>query len=228
MSTKNTTQSNSSFMQQGIFNPASMNTFNAFQPEYQSNMMDFARNPLQSSFFNNQLGMAQDQNSRYATTQNNTFLQNQMTAGNVGNASAYNQFGLAQNARGLSAANSNSFNNLLLGANQLRFGATQGMGAYRPFQTGQSGSSQSTQTQSQGGLGSWLPQVASLGMGIATGGMSSLLGGAAGAFGSAGSTNFGGLPGGSNNFGSLPLGNMGSSMLLGPGSSGVDYGSTYG
>lgn len=46
-----------------------------------------------------------------------------------------------------------------------------GLGSqYRPQQTGQ------TSTQSTGGMGSWLPQLASMGMGLATGGMGGMMG----------------------------------------------------
>jgi hypothetical protein len=173
MSTKNQTTT------QGTFNQGSMNTFNALQPGYLSNIQSFMQNPLQSSFFNTQLQMANKQNAAAFGANNQTMLQNYAAGGGgIGNTAAYMQSNLLRNQRALSGANSNSFNNLLLGANQLRFGATQAAGSYRPLQTGQVG------TQTQSGLGSWLPQVIGAGLGIAgkigTGGM----GGGIGSIGS--------------------------------------------
>jgi hypothetical protein len=162
-----------------------MATFQGFQPQYRQNLQDFANDPLKSSFFNTQLNMSNAQNRQSFQSRNNAFLQNMQAGGSVGNLPAYAQSQLQQNQRGLSADNSNSFNNLLLGANQLRFGATGQMGGYRPLQTG------GTQTQQQSGLGSWLPQVAGaamkIGAGFATGGASGLMdftGATSGAFSS--------------------------------------------
>jgi len=170
MSTKNVNQSQSSF------DPTSMATFQGFQPLVSSNLQQFANDPLKSSFFNTQLAMGQQYNQNNFTTRNNAFLQNLQTGGNVGNLPAFAQSEMNRNMRGLSSANSNTFNNLLLGANQLRFGATNQMQNYRPLQTGQ------TQTQTQSGLGSWLPQLAGTALGaagmFATGGMSGAMSGA--------------------------------------------------
>lgn len=168
MSTKNTTTTASTF------NQGSLNTFNALQPGVQSNLQQFMNNPLQSSFFNTQLQMADKQNQAAFGSNNSTLLQNLAAGGNVGNVNAYTQSNLLRDQRALSSANSNSFNNLLLGANQLRFGATQQAQSYRPLQTG------GTQTQSQSGLGSWLPQVAGAAIGLGT---KAFTGGASGAFG---------------------------------------------
>src|SRR5258708_38589304 len=72
---------------------------------------------------------------------------------------------LARAGRADMGRQSDTFNNLLLGANQLRMGAAQTAMGYRPLQTG------STTTQQQSGLGTWLPQVAAAGMSAFTGGM---------------------------------------------------------
>lgn len=187
MSTKNVQTSTNQF------DPTSMGTFQGFQPMINRNLTDFANDPMKSSFFNTQLQMAQGQNQSAFNTRNDQFLQNLRAGGNVGNMPAYAQSELNSNMRGLSAANSNSFNNLLLGANQLRFGATSQMQGYRPLQTGQ------TQTQQQSGLGTWLPQVLGAGLGIA----GAAMGGPAGA--ALGSSFFGGANRGpTNSFNNIP------------------------
>lgn len=147
----------------GVFNQQSMGQYNQLQSGIGSNLQDFMSNPLQSSFFNTQVQMAQRANGNRAQAQNQSLLQNAQTGGYVGNLPAFMQGQLQQNSRQLSANNSGSFNNLLLGANQLRFGATQSAQGYKPLQTG------NDTTQSQGGIGSWLGPIASAG--IAAGGM---------------------------------------------------------
>lgn len=199
MSTKNVTAT------QGQYNQGSMNTFNQLNPTFESNMQQFMQNPLQSSFFNTQQQMAQKQNAASFGNINQTMMQNNAAGGFQGNTSAYMQSNLLRNSRAMSGANSNSFNNLLLGANQLRMGATQQAGAYKPLQTGQ------TETKTQSGLGSWLPQLAGAALGAAgsafTGGLSGGIPGmpgggysagdtgvASGAFGNGGVGTPGGVP----------------------------------
>jgi hypothetical protein len=161
MGTQNRTQSTNQY------NQGSMGVFNQLQSGIGANLQDFMNNPLQSSFFNTQLQMANRANQLRGSAMNQMLLQNSRTGGYNGNLPAFLQSQLARNQRQMSANQSNSFNNLLLGANQLRFGATQAAQGYHPLQTGQ------TQVQSQTGLGTWLPQVA----GAAIGGLTMGLGG---------------------------------------------------
>lgn len=180
----------------GVFNQQSMDTYNGMQSGISSNLQDFMKNPLQSSFFNTQMQMAQRGNQQRMQSQNQALLQNSAAGGFTGNLPAFMQSQLAQNSRQLSANNSNSSNNLLLGANQLRFGATQSAMGYKPLQTG------SNQTQSQGGIGSWLAPIASMAIGAATGGM---MGGGGG--GGLGSSFFKGAGSGPQGFSTQVSGN---------------------
>lgn len=166
----------------GVFNQQSMGQYNQLQSGIGSNLQDFMSNPLQSSFFNTQLQMAQRGNMNRQSAQNQMVNQNATVGGFTGNTPAFLQSQMANNARTASANNSSSFNNLLLGANQLRFGATQSAMGYRPMQTG------NNTTQSQGGVGSWLAPIAAAGIGGLSG-MSGKSGGGGG-----GSSNSGGSP----------------------------------
>lgn len=186
MSTTNKTSTSSQYSNQ--YDPGSMGVFGGLQGSIGSNLQDFMRNPLQSSFFNTQLAMAQQANQQRFQAGNSTMMNNAVTGGYMGNLPAFLQSQLLRNQRSLSADNSNSFNNLLLGANQLRFGATQNAMGYRPLQTG--GRQSSTSIQSQGGLGSWMSPLLSAGMGLATGGMSTLAQGAGSFFSGAGARAF--------------------------------------
>lgn len=144
----------------GVFNQQSMGQYNQMQSGIGSNMQDFMSNPLQSSFFNTQLQMAQRGNMNRQSAQNQMVNQNATVGGFTGNTPAFLQSQMANNARTASANNSSSFNNLLLGANQLRFGATQSAMGYKPLQTG------NDTTQSQGGIGSWLAPIAGAAMSV--------------------------------------------------------------
>lgn len=157
----------------GVFNQQSMGQYNQLQSGIGSNLQDFMNNPLQSSFFNTQLQMAQRGNMNRQSAQNQMVNQNATVGGFTGNTPAFLQSQMANNARTASANNSNSFNSLLLGANQLRFGATQSAMGYRPMQTG------NNTTQSQGGIGSWLAPIAAAGISGLTG-MSGKSGGGGG------------------------------------------------
>jgi len=159
MSTQNVNQ------QTGTFNTAGMNAYNSFIPQYMSGMSQFAQNPLQSSFFNTQVNMQNQQNRAAFGSMRNQMNQNMAAGGYVGNMPAFMQDQNLNISRGLASANAGSFNNLLLGSNQLRMSALNSMGNFRPLQTGQ------TTTQTQSGLGTWLPQLASMGMGAAGLGM---------------------------------------------------------
>lgn len=158
MSTKKTTT------EAGTFDPTSMSTFQAFQPAFRGGMLDIMQDPLKATYFNTMLQMSQAQNRQAFGQSQNIMNQNLAAGGFVGNMPAFAQMNLLNNQRALSAAQSNTFNNLLLGANQMRFGALSQAGGYRPFQTG----GQTTQRTS--GLGTWLPQVAGMGLSAFTGG----------------------------------------------------------
>lgn len=208
MSTKTVDQQTSQF------DPTSMGTFQALQPAFRQNMLDFMNNPMQSMFFNTQMQMQNAQNRAYFGNSQNILNQNLAAGGYVGNAPAFAQMNMLNNSRALSGANANTFNSLLLGANQLRFGATQGAGSYNPLRVGQ------TTTKSQSGLGTWLPQVA--GMAIKAGTMAAT-GGASGLFdfGSAFSSPAGnvGTPQDPNSFAQPDMGSMPSPWTTAPSTS---------
>lgn len=197
MGTQNTTQSTNQY------NQGSMGVFNQMQGGIGSNLQDFMNNPMQSSFFNTQLQMAQKANAQRGSANNQMLLQNSRTGGYNGNLPAFMQSQLAQQNRSTSANNANSFNNLLLGANQLRFGATQSAMNYKPLQTG------NTNVQSQTGLGTWLPQLAGAAMSAATMGMGGGMTGGGGQGGGFYSGANSGPQGMSNPFSGVSGGNMG-------------------
>lgn len=171
--------------------PAGMGAYNQMTPQAAANMMQFMQNPLASSFFQSNLGMAQKNNAQQGSSQMQMLLNNMKGLGSGASNSPFFQSQVAQQGRAQSGQMQNSFMGLLNNANQMRMGATQGALGYSPLQTG------STQTVS--GTGTWLPQLAGAALGAASG-----MGG-------------GGIPGmPMNNLGQMtPMTNAGTSPFLG-------------
>lgn len=166
------------------YNGSSYGTYNAFQPQIQSSLMQMATNPLGSSYFQNQL--AQNQQNAVQIGQRNisNSVQNMRTGGGILSSSGgFANALLARNTLGASNMQSNAFNSSLNSALSNRNTATMAMQAYQPLQTGQ--------TQSTGGLGTWLPQVAGAAMNMLMPGVGSMLGGSSFSAGyGGGSSNF--------------------------------------
>lgn len=159
MSTKQTTQSTINY------DPTSMGVFKGFQPTIASTLADYAKNPLLATFFQNQLQMANRANQVAGNAANQQFLWNQRALGPVANRGAFMASNLSRIQRSNLSRQSQTFDNLLLNAENVRRGAIQQMQGYNPLQTGQ------TTTQQQSGLGAWFPQVVGMGISAFTGGI---------------------------------------------------------
>jgi hypothetical protein len=158
MSKKTTTTSTN------VYDPASKNTFNAFQPGIQSNIQDWMKDPMKSSYFNTELGQANQQNAWLGQQGQQNIARNFKTSGMEGSPGLMNYM-MGANQRSNLSRQSNTFNNLLLNARDQQRQATGMAMGYNPLQTG------GVQTQKTSGLGTWLPQVAGMGLGLLTGGM---------------------------------------------------------
>lgn len=168
MSTKKTdTQTNT-------YDPQSMAAYHSLMGQGQGVLNQYMQDPLKASYFNTQAQMANQQIGQMGQTNMTNLLRNSQMYGG-GGANPYLQSLMAQQSRATSGQQSNAFNQLLMGAQQNRQWATgQAMG-FKPLQTG------GQNVQQTGGLGSWLPQVAGtalgIGLGAATGGTSTMMGG---------------------------------------------------
>lgn len=180
--------------QQTQYNQPSMNAFNSLQPGVSNTLNAYMNSPYSSGLFNLKLQQSLAQANQLGQRGASNVAQNLQSGGfGGGNLNAFQSSMLNSAARNQSALASIAYQNALLGSQQLQLQATQGAMGYRPLATGQ------TNQQTQSGLGTWLPQVAGLGLGLATGGVGALgmgLGGAAGAASS-------GLNIGPNSFGML-------------------------
>jgi len=173
------------------YSPAGLSNYNSFQGTLASGLNQYASNPLASSFFNQQLGMAQKNASAIGQRNISNVTSNLRTGGGLlGNSGSFMQSQINRAGLQNSANQSNAFNSTLNSALANRQWALSSMQNYQPLQTGQN----STQTQQQG-LGSILGQVAGVGLNMAAPGLGSLLGGGtfSGGYGGGGNTGFNGL-----------------------------------
>jgi hypothetical protein len=159
MPTTNTTTSSTTF------NQNSMNSYNQLNGSYTNAIQQEISDPTNNMFFNNQLGMGQGAINQRAASANQALLQRSQSLGISPNSGIYQQQ-MGQLQRSKMQQNSQLYNNLLLQAGQMRQSAIQGAGSYRPLATG------GTQTQSQGGIGSWLSPI----LGIAGGALGMAMG----------------------------------------------------
>jgi hypothetical protein len=144
----------------GQYNQPSMGVFNQLTPQFGQAIGSEITNPYSNMFFNQQLGMGQQQLGAQGASANQALLQRAQAMGVQGN-SPLMMSQMGQNQRAGMAGQSNLFNNLLMQAGQMRQSALGMAGSYRPLQTGQVGVEQTS------GLGSWLPQLAGAGLGAA-------------------------------------------------------------
>lgn len=174
MSTKNVTTSALAF------DPTSMGTYQGLQGGLGSAISSYMTNPFSNPFFQTQQQMGTNQANLLGGTNLSNIARN-WTASGMGGSQSPAMLEMMNNQM---RANSGMRAQLgFLNPMQNAFTAQQNaMGLasqYRPLQTG------GTQTQTQSGVGSWLPQLAGAALGMAggalTGGMSTALTGTAGA-----------------------------------------------
>jgi hypothetical protein len=156
-----------------VYNPQSMSSYHDLIQQGGGILQQNINNPQGNPFFS---GMQQRGNTAIGRqTGSLTGQQGQNSAAlgtNLMNPSAYNASQTTANQRFGTAAAGQMAQSLNMGALQARQNSILSAMNFRPLQTG------GTQTQTQSGLGTWLPQVASFGMGAAlapfTGGTSML------------------------------------------------------
>lgn len=171
MSTKKTTTTTRQF------DPTAKSAHNAFTTSGQGVLLDYMKNPMDSSFFQQRLGMA----LTGANEQGNTLMRSMLSGPALLNPNLAASR-TAKAARATTNLKSNAFMQNLLASEEIRRWATSGALNYQPLETGQ------TTTEKKSGLGTWLPQALAIGTSVAlapfTGG-ASLAGipGAVGGFG---------------------------------------------
>lgn len=171
MSSKTTTNTSTA----NQYSSAGMNNYNQFQGTLGTMLNQYAQNPLGSSFFNQQAGMAANNASQIGQRNINNVTANAKTGGGLlGNSGSFMQAGINRAGLQNSANQSQGWNSALGSALGTRSQALGMMEGYTPLQTGQN--SNQVQTQSQG-LGSILGSVAGIGLNMAMPGIGSMLGG---------------------------------------------------
>lgn len=174
MGTQTQTTSN---QQSGLqFDPSSMMTYQNLTKSGGNVLNQYMNNPLSNPFFN--LGQSQGQSAAMKLGgQNMSMLQQMMRTSDLAGGAGQGWLGAQKAKTGRANQSMRSQANLsgIMNAFQRQMGAT-GMGmSFSPLVTGQTSKGQ--QTQSTGGLGTWLPQLIGTGMGAAMMGMSGGMGG---------------------------------------------------
>jgi hypothetical protein len=203
MSTKNTTTSTNS----NVFDPQSMGRYQQFGSAGGTALLDMLQDPLKQTGFNQRVAQG-NQFAFNLATRNNSNIMNRASLFGGNNIPGFLQNQLGQSQNWLAGQQSQNFNQNLLYADQMRQMAMGQALGYRPLQTGATGQ----QTQSQSGLGTWLPQVAGMALGAATGGLGSLaMGATSGLFKGGSSQALNNSIGSNNSF----IGGMDTSMNMG-------------
>jgi hypothetical protein len=168
MPTTNTTQSSINYQ------PQSLQQYNSFWSMASPILNSLIQNPYANSNYNLNLAQATQAAQKSGTMATQNALSN-MTASGMNMNSGVGASLMSQGSRYTSNLNYQGF---LAAANQAQSNQWNAMGVQagkQPLSLG------GTTNQTTSGLGSWLPQVASLALGAATGGMSLAAQGAAGA-----------------------------------------------
>jgi hypothetical protein len=168
MSNKTTTDTANSY------NSGAMSNYNSFQGQLGNILPSLASNPLNSSYFNQQLSQSMGAANQIGQRNMSNSLSNLQTGGGLlSNAPGYTQSLVQKNMLANSSMDSSAFNSSLSSALNTRNYALQAMQGYSPLQTGQNTSQQQTQ-----GWGSIAGSLAGVGLSAAMPGISSMLGGA--------------------------------------------------
>lgn len=172
MSTKNTTTSSGSTGFQ--FDPNSMG---AYQKNLATNMpflQSNVTNPYGSSAFQQQSTINSDQAAKMGQRGVSNVANNAAAMGYSTSGAGFNSM-LQRAGQQTNALQASGFRNAVTDANTRQMQSSQMLNSFQPLMTGSNNNSTSTQQQS--GLGTWLPQLAGAavgaGMGMATGGASS-------------------------------------------------------
>lgn len=172
MSTTNETTGSNSLQ----FNPIAQGVYDQLIKGGGNVLSGYMNSPLSNPAYN--LGAAQSQKGAQQAGANNmaSLNQNMLTSGMSGQAGAgFKQAQMAQTGRANQAMSSQANVSNVLAALQRQMTAAGTGLSFSPQLTG----STSKQTQTQSGLGTWLPQllsgIAGAGMGAMTGGMSAAM-----------------------------------------------------
>ena len=193
--------------QTNAYDPTSMGVFQGMQGGLGSAISGYMNNPFSNPFFQQQQQMGNQQ----ANLQGQTGMSNIVRSMGMSGMGGSNNPAAMEMMQNQARANSGmraqlGFQNPMQNAFTAQQGAMGMAGQYRPLQTG------GTQTQTQSGLGTWLPQLLGAGLGMATGGLSKMFGAGASAAGGAMSGTMGAM-----NAAMSPMqGGIGGPMPFGP------------
>jgi len=145
--------------QQNQYDPQSQQFYHGLLPGLQSGLGYYmGMNPMQNPLFSAALGMGTRQAAVQGLSPISGIMQNVAGGGWGGQLQPF-QMGLLQSAaQPAMMGRQGAFGNALSAATAPQMAATGMAAGFNPLQTGGTG------VQSQGGLGSWLPQLAGMGL----------------------------------------------------------------
>jgi hypothetical protein len=182
------TKKESHTVQKNDYNPASMTAYNAFQPQAQNVLSEYAKPLDTNAFFKTNLQLALGNTQTLGRrNMDNLLLRTNLFNGNA--PSGFAQSLLATQTRNNSALDASAWLTAMTQAESDRKWATTNMLGYRPLQTGQTQDS----VEKTSGLGTWLPQVVGAGLGIASAFMNPMSAAGAGKTAGGGGGGFGGF-----------------------------------
>lgn len=159
---------------QGTFAPAGMAAYNQLIPGFASTAQGYMQNPFSNPFFQTQQQLGTRQAQNLGGTNISNLLRNFQTGGTgggTGTLAPFQQEMLQNQSRANTGLQAQlGFLNPVMNALGQQNFYSQLASQFRPLQTG------GKSTESTGGLGTWLPQVAGMALGAATGGLGGGLG----------------------------------------------------
>lgn len=182
MSSKTTTKSDQNSSNTLNYDSKSKGLYDQLSGGAGSYLQGLIQNPFGNPAFNLGAGASAKGAAQQGSNNMQALMSQMRTSGFGGKAG--NAFQMAQTGR-MGRANSGmssnaNLQNIFQALSRQQGAAGQAM-AFQPLLTGESGKMSGTQTQTSGGLGSWLPQLIGAGLGVAggvmTGGASTALGG---------------------------------------------------
>lgn len=218
MSSKTTTTSSGNNATAFQFDPASLKAYHDNLSTYMPVLQGFATNPFNNQQFNFENTLGQNNAAKLGQRAMSNIVGNSAAAGYGANMPGYMAALQNSAARGTSALQANAFNSAMLNAGNRQMQSLGMLQAFQPLMTGSTGNYSGNQTQTTGGLGTWLPQLAGAAIG---GAMNAFMPGASALTGSTGGSaipSFSSVPVTSPDFSSMSGSSIPGGLFAGIGS----------
>lgn len=162
--TKSTTSGNQTTAFQ--FDPGSMAQYQQNLATWGPKARDFVNNPYQNASFQMESAIGQNNAAKLGARNMANLRGNAAAMGYNTSGGMFNSL-LASSTRATSGMQSDAFRQSVMNANQRQMQSMGMLASFQPLMTGSSSNFNQTSQQQQSGLGTWLPQLISAGIGAA-------------------------------------------------------------